>query len=120
MRIFFIALIMLGSTLSQPAIARDLTDLERAVIADAVKAKLKDPESASFRWMPLVDPPADRYCGLVNAKNSYGGYTGFTPYLGVLLFDEDVLRGMVVMGIDNDATATVCVQSGYWNLHLAE
>lgn len=47
-----------------------------------VTAKLKDPESAQFRdvyvsnsfGIPLV-------CGEVNAKNSFGGYTGYQRFI---------------------------------------
>jgi len=55
---------------------------------DAVKATLKDPESAQFRnlytksWTGKASPD-DAVCGEVNAKNSYGGYTGFTRFYQV-------------------------------------
>ena len=51
----------------------------------AVKAILKDPESAQFRnfytksWTGKPSP-MDPVCGEVNAKNSYGGYIGFTRF----------------------------------------
>lgn len=52
---------------------------------NAVKAILKDPESAQFRNLytksiggKLVGSVV--VCGEVNAKNSYGGYIGFTRF----------------------------------------
>lgn len=47
----------------------------------AVREQLKDPDSAKFShvasWVvPDSDPPETVVCGLVNAKNSYGGYSG--------------------------------------------
>ena len=48
----------------------------------AVKAMLKDPASAQFSGLYVVfEPPDDgvrrvAVCGYVNARNSYGGYTG--------------------------------------------
>lgn len=39
----------------------------------AVLARLKDPDSAVFR-------DQHGYCGMVNSKNSFGGYTGFKRY----------------------------------------
>ena len=53
----------------------------------AVRAKLKDPESARFRKQVTgADPTGILYaCGMVNAKNSYGGYTGEKPYMVILL-----------------------------------
>lgn len=49
----------------------------------AVAYSLKDPESAKFRNV-RVSPYMGGYvvCGEVNAKNSYGGYTGFTRFFG--------------------------------------
>ena len=53
---------------------------------DIVVGKLKDPESARFKEskvLAVADPRGHRYfiCGLVNAKNSFGGYTGFQDYV---------------------------------------
>lgn len=42
---------------------------------EAVKLILKDPESAQFRNLRL--DIVDQVCGEVNARNGYGGYTGF-------------------------------------------
>ena len=45
---------------------------------------LKDPESAKFQNIK-------GYCGEVNAKNSYGGYTGFKPFYlanGIPVFQD--------------------------------
>lgn len=47
---------------------------------------LKDPDSAKFRneFIRKFTNPEGKaifmVCGEINAKNSYGGYTGFTPY----------------------------------------
>lgn len=46
----------------------------------AVLGALKDPSSARFEG-EIVYPAA--VCGLVNAKNAYGGYAGTTVYLYV-------------------------------------
>lgn len=59
-----------------------------------VKEGLKDPASAQFRgeYIVMFNPgkalgdPASKpstvtVCGQVNAKNSYGGYTGYTKYM---------------------------------------
>lgn len=43
---------------------------------DAVKLRLKDPDSAKFR-----DTKGN--CGFVNAKNSFGAFNGFTRYVVV-------------------------------------
>lgn len=46
---------------------------EEGDIQDAVRASLKDPESARFGELTVVGKQA---CQTVNAKNSMGGYTG--------------------------------------------
>lgn len=42
----------------------------------AVRSALKDPASAQFKDIRIADVTGS-VCGQVNAKNSYGGYTGF-------------------------------------------
>jgi len=61
----------------------------RAIVTDG----LKDPESARFKpFSVVVDGDGNRkVCGAVNAKNTYGGYVGFTAFaykleLGDLIF----------------------------------
>lgn len=65
------------------------------MIDDAVKARLKDPDSATFEWpnefrgggyTPLAHGHVNGYftCGSVNAKNGYGGYVGKTAVIVVV------------------------------------
>ncbi len=42
----------------------------------SVRSALKDPTSAKFKDVRIADVTG-AVCGQVNAKNSYGGYTGF-------------------------------------------
>lgn len=49
-----------------------------------LKSSLKDPDSAKFFGIYAVQKPGQprpSVCGYVNAKNSYGGYTGRTMFL---------------------------------------
>lgn len=49
---------------------------------DSVKRSLKDPDSAKFDGVRMVKYQSGNVvCGSVNAKNSYGGYTGFKPFV---------------------------------------
>lgn len=51
----------------------------------AFEEKLKDAESARFRAIKqgnLESEGSWRVCGEVNAKNSFGAYEGFQPFLG--------------------------------------
>lgn len=47
---------------------------ERERVKDLVKSRLKDPFSAQFRNIK-------QNCGEVNAKNEFGGYTGFSRFV---------------------------------------
>jgi hypothetical protein len=47
-----------------------------------VRNTLKDPDSAQFRNVRLLDfNPGRLVCGEVNAKNGFGAYVGFTPFV---------------------------------------
>lgn len=54
---------------------------------EAVRSRLKDPRSAEFadirvhRYVNLKGNSDWAICGMVNAKNSFGGYTGMTPFV---------------------------------------
>jgi len=70
---------------------RQLTSAERLALAPIFSAGLKDPSAAQFRWMPVVLTERDGitdYCGLVNGKNSYGGYGGFVRFYAQLQNDD--------------------------------
>jgi len=46
---------------------------------EAVRSKLKDPDSAKFTQLDMKatsDGTMEVLCGMLNAKNSYGGYIG--------------------------------------------
>jgi hypothetical protein len=57
-----------------------------AAVQHGVKLLLSDPESARFGLMVAGRDRmgAITVCGLVNAKNGSGGYTGEKPYMGLL------------------------------------
>lgn len=66
---------------------------QRAVI-ETVKAQLKDPDSAQFKGVKETSP--GYWCGWVNAKNGFGGYTGFQPFSDsggkVEIVNDELLR----------------------------
>lgn len=90
----------------QPTIAplaaadlRSLTPQEKAVLAKTFAAGLKDPTSAIFQWTKVPKKLPDDgfdYCGTVNAKNSYGGYTGAVPFIGLILVGKGKIAGGVI------------------------
>lgn len=56
------------------------------IIQSTVSYPLKDPGSAQFRGIQAVTKQDGTIfvCGEVNGKNSFGGYTGFEPFTGML------------------------------------
>ncbi|MFJ5503814.1 hypothetical protein ACIPUO_06330 [Pectobacterium carotovorum] len=77
--LIFFALILLG--------CKPNTDKVVSVAESELSQYLVDPESAKFKdsiFYPEKDvgytDQSGYVCGLVNAKNSFGGYTGFQPY----------------------------------------
>ena len=72
---------------SRPA---QLSDSQVRIAVDAVLRRLKDPDSV--RAWPAVLHYADggqnlAVCGLINARNSFGGYTGDQFYLVIMSRD---------------------------------
>jgi hypothetical protein len=70
---------------------RELTAPERTALSRVLAESLKDPDAAKFKWMPVVLAERDGvsdYCGLVNGKNSYGGYTGYVHFYAQLQKDD--------------------------------
>jgi hypothetical protein len=70
---------------------RDLSPIERSVLTQQLSAGLKDPVAAQFKWMPIALRERDGitdYCGLVNGRNSFGGYSGFVRFYAQLTKDE--------------------------------
>lgn len=83
-------------TARKAAAEKDKADREEAqayadakVALESVRNTLADPESALFKdvWAvrgQIADaPPTTFACGTVNAKNGFGGYVGYTPFVAV-------------------------------------
>lgn len=68
---------------------------------------MKDPESTKFKetYQAYKLSNGDiAVCGEVNGKNSYGGYTGYTPYY------VRIKNGQVYRMHSMEATGSVCDQ----------
>lgn len=91
--------IFLVSLISCQAMAGEnfVTEAKKAVIRN-----LKDPDSAKFRNLRTIktDKGLRLLCGEMNGKNSYGGYTGYVPFIS----DGDVL---VYVGDDLASKSTL-------------
>lgn len=105
---------------------RDLTPAEKATLGRALAKGLKDPDSARWQWLRFPRAPKSpsvTYCGMVNAKNSYGGYTGSAPFMGeIIVKDGKPVGGILGMAgsdkIANDIIHNECRKHG-WDPYTA-
>jgi hypothetical protein len=66
-----------------PSVPVELTGSQIERVETAVRGALKDPDSARFGVLRGAGEPKGKglvVCGLVNAKNSFGGYVGSRPF----------------------------------------
>lgn len=119
MKIFYMLLIVF---IFQNAYGRPLTDDERISIENSVKENLKDPDSAKFYHGDFPYPDtAMLYCGYVNAKNSYGGYTGKQLFSNFVAINNKGRLVTPVMDYSHstgefygqDIIAVSCASAGY-------
>lgn len=104
---------------------RPISSGERALITSSYGYQLKDAASAQYRMqpIPLADNQKDGrsvYCFEVNAKNSYGGYTGYKTIIGKVTRSNGNVISFVYDGNSDDdsrslpgATANMCRAFGY-------
>jgi hypothetical protein len=67
--------------------AQSAPPLNEKLLKEAMSSSLKDAESARFksiRYVPSNTAGMWKMCGEVNAKNSYGGYAGFSRFYGLV------------------------------------
>lgn len=77
-----VALAGCGGT-PEPKFANGKTEIENRVDAQiAVESQLRDPKSAQWGAIVVRDKgDATVVCGMVNAKNAFGGYVGERPFI---------------------------------------
>lgn len=81
MKIHVIALALFAVTVHADELAQP-----RALCSEAIASTLKDPPSLRIEGMHTGLRPGE-YNLMVNAKNSYGGYTGAKPFVCQLSAD---------------------------------
>lgn len=89
---------------------RELSPTERGLVQAALFEHLKDPDSAKLRW-PTFDG-STTYCGSVNAKNSDGGYVGYSAYMATVTTRDGTIIGVKNVLI-HDAASEICSSLGY-------
>lgn len=67
-----------------------LSPADIATIQAGTRQSLKDPDSAKFGMISAGTDAKGQIsvCLMVNARNSYGGYTGMKPHMGILFRDK--------------------------------
>lgn len=88
---------------------RSLTPEEKSVIVSALDKELKDPDAAKYKWFKYNG--YHHYCGMINGKNAYGGYIGYTHYLVEVTKDTSgkikSVSGLQIFGPDSPAPAVM-------------
>lgn len=84
------------------------TPAEKAKVLDAARQVLKDPDSAKVSTLVVMpNPHGDGliFCGFLNAKNSYGGYTGDQMFAGrISVANDGKPASAEVVGMDDPGT----------------
>lgn len=92
-----------------------------ALIENAVRASLKDPDSAKFDWpneftdgwyrIPFSKKVTGWItCGTVNAKNGYGGYTGPAPVIAAI--QNGAVVGLNIDPPGSSVVSSICAKVG--------
>jgi hypothetical protein len=118
-----IPVFLAGCAARQPAPQADavlytpytLSKAELDEIKKKVSSMMKDPESARFsdisavRYGNMVD-----VCGLLNAKNSYGGYVGYHAFFGSLTLPQHLFFpiGVGSEHASDGASRSMCRERG--------
>jgi hypothetical protein len=104
---------------SAPPGYRELAPDEKKVIADAVGRVIKEPSSATFRWVKFPGNPASgdvNYCASVNGKSALPGYSGNQLYIAVIGTESGKVKSAVVGaihgGADMHVVRTLCKRYG--------
>lgn len=100
----------------------NLSERDKAAVESAIRNELKDPDSAKFKDFVARADATSRgtfhVCGLVNAKNSFGGYSGFTIFYTVL-FRSEASGGAIIsfaaVASIGDTALYMCKRNGVLN-----
>lgn len=96
---------------SRPATEKELEEIRREL-----QTKLKDADSAKFNSVQVKQKKEgiSVFCGLVNSKNSYGAYAGFSAIVGYFMSTPGrKITGVISM--ENAIARITCMQN---DMHL--
>ena len=98
-----------GTTMANEVV-RDATPKELAAIKAGLETQLKDASSAKLL---RVRVKGNDFCGLLNAKNAFGAYAGYSPIMGMVFKDTTGKQLAAVLGVDSpEVTRDMCEQKG--------
>ena len=109
MRLFCYALVLALTATAAQADPPIISGREKAALKVKLHAmmvdRLRDPGAAQTRdeflsWSEHSDTPIASLCGMVNAKNAYGGYFGFARFIASA-------DGMIILESDEKAFASI-------------
>jgi hypothetical protein len=111
MRVALLVALYVGVVLPSTAEARDLTDAEKVLIADAVREGKQAPVSARYEWPPLVQEYQKEYCAWVDPG------TGRVPFQALLIWHNGQLAFPIIVvvgdrGVPAETVAGLCKQMG--------
>ncbi len=88
------------------------TETQKSAVSESVGKKLADPFSAKYEWQAVKSETV--YCGMVNAKNQFGAYTGYKPFL-VLYYINNKAKNLTVIKTEMapEVIMKMCIESGY-------
>lgn len=107
MKRFFIAAAL---CVTVAAYGQQAPKLNEGALKESMDEHLKDASSARFRniqYKPSNAAGMWNMCGEVNAKNSFGGYGGYEPFLGFVVREGKSQPSYVVLRVGGGAKA-VC------------
>lgn len=92
----------------------ELSTEQIEAVERGIREDLKDPDSAKFARFAATREPGSgmiTVCGYVNAKNSYGGYTGKQLFYGLLEFPQN---NFIPIGLGGSPSvqASMCEDAG--------
>lgn len=105
------ALLLVAAGAQAQNAVRDATPKELTAIKADLETKLKDAASAKFQNVKVQQE--GNFCGLLNSKNSYGAYAGYTPFMGMVFKDTTGKQLAAVLAVDEpEITRAMCAEKG--------
>lgn len=88
------------------------TEGDKTAIKDVVGRHLNDPFSAQYEWPEVRNSTV--YCGFVNAKNAFGAYAGYQPFLVTYYVNQRTKKVVVSQSeLSPNIIGQMCPENGY-------